>query len=339
MKKNIIIMTIFAVSVLAATGVFAGIVPVNNAGTTAADFLKIGQGARPSSMGEAFISIADDVNASYWNPAGLTNLSVWQVSGMRNQWFANITSNFIAAGFPTTDGVFGVHIVQLDAGGDPATTLSETGIGGYEPVETGNKTIAQDMALAVSYARVPAPVSVPMLSVGANFKVISRTLGDTAESYNASAIALDLGLLYTLEKLPVPVRTALVVQNVGLTPIKFISETEQLPMTIKLGLSSPVFETIEHKVTPAVDICFPNDNATKINMGIEYGYNGMLFLRAGYRGMGSIDNTALGGMTGITAGVGFRYWNCQMDVAYAPYGILGDTIRVSLTYNFGFLPF
>lgn len=40
-----------------------------------ADFMRIGVGARPLSMGGAFTAIADDANAFYWNPAGLVQMN------------------------------------------------------------------------------------------------------------------------------------------------------------------------------------------------------------------------------------------------------------------------
>ncbi|MBK8166875.1 MAG: hypothetical protein IPK64_13110 [bacterium] len=36
-----------------------------------ADFRFLGMGARPRAMGSAFVSLADDANAAFWNPAGL----------------------------------------------------------------------------------------------------------------------------------------------------------------------------------------------------------------------------------------------------------------------------
>ncbi|MCP4566042.1 MAG: PorV/PorQ family protein [FCB group bacterium] len=36
-------------------------------------YLRVAPGARPAGMGEAFVSIADDATATYWNPAGLGN--------------------------------------------------------------------------------------------------------------------------------------------------------------------------------------------------------------------------------------------------------------------------
>lgn len=40
-------------------------------------------GARPMGMGGAFVAVADDANATFWNPAGLTNLKAAGVTWMR----------------------------------------------------------------------------------------------------------------------------------------------------------------------------------------------------------------------------------------------------------------
>ena len=39
-------------------------------------YLRVAAGARPGGMGEAFVSIADDATATYWNPAGLGNTPI-----------------------------------------------------------------------------------------------------------------------------------------------------------------------------------------------------------------------------------------------------------------------
>ena len=44
------------------------------AGKYAADFLRIGVGARPLAMGGAYVAAANDGSAFYWNPAGLPSL-------------------------------------------------------------------------------------------------------------------------------------------------------------------------------------------------------------------------------------------------------------------------
>ncbi|MDD4050460.1 MAG: PorV/PorQ family protein [candidate division Zixibacteria bacterium] len=61
----IVILTL-VVSLMAGSTAWA----VSNA---AALYLRVAAGARPAGMGEAFVSIADDATATYWNPAGLGN--------------------------------------------------------------------------------------------------------------------------------------------------------------------------------------------------------------------------------------------------------------------------
>ncbi len=65
-KKRILYLTVFA---LLAT-VFTASADRTRGGVL---FLLIGPGARATGMGEAFVAIADDPTATYWNPAGLGN--------------------------------------------------------------------------------------------------------------------------------------------------------------------------------------------------------------------------------------------------------------------------
>ena len=48
-------------------------------GQTTAAFLKIASGARAAALGEAYVGLANDVTATYWNPAGLFQLENTQV--------------------------------------------------------------------------------------------------------------------------------------------------------------------------------------------------------------------------------------------------------------------
>ncbi|MFP4458357.1 MAG: PorV/PorQ family protein [Candidatus Zixiibacteriota bacterium] len=62
MKKYTILMMIFLIA-------FSSIFAARDRGAVL--FLMIGPGARATGMGEAFVSVADDPTATYWNPAGL----------------------------------------------------------------------------------------------------------------------------------------------------------------------------------------------------------------------------------------------------------------------------
>ena len=48
---------------------------INRYGTTTANFLEIGIGSRATSMGDAYVAVANDVSSIYWNPAGLSHVT------------------------------------------------------------------------------------------------------------------------------------------------------------------------------------------------------------------------------------------------------------------------
>ena len=73
-------------------------------GTTAANYLKIGVGARATAMGGAFTAIADDATALYWNPAGLSQIKGKQLSASYNSWFAGINQGYLSLVFPDSTG-------------------------------------------------------------------------------------------------------------------------------------------------------------------------------------------------------------------------------------------
>ena len=81
-------------------------------------FLKLGIGARACAMGEAFTAIADDGSASYWNPAGLTQLDRKEIVALHVNLFADTTYDFLSYVHPTPKlGVFGVNLTRLYSGG------------------------------------------------------------------------------------------------------------------------------------------------------------------------------------------------------------------------------
>ena len=59
---------------------------VSKTGTSAASFLEIGVGGRANGMGGAYSSLASDVSALYWNPAGLINTKTVAFSVNHKEW-------------------------------------------------------------------------------------------------------------------------------------------------------------------------------------------------------------------------------------------------------------
>ena len=56
-------------------------------------FLSINPGARANGMGEAQIGVANDAYATYYNPAGLSNLSNTEASFMHTSYLPNLVDD------------------------------------------------------------------------------------------------------------------------------------------------------------------------------------------------------------------------------------------------------
>ena len=94
MKKNILILFIITFHVASFAGDFSKV------GTAAAQFLKIGVGARAMGLGGSFTALANDVSTLYWNPAGITNLGGFSFAVRHTEWFANISHDFAGVVYP-----------------------------------------------------------------------------------------------------------------------------------------------------------------------------------------------------------------------------------------------
>src|SRR5882672_6233688 len=102
--------------------VLLGIGPAfaSDPGTTAANFLKLGVGPRAIAMGNAQVGLANDVYATYWNPAGLAGLGTPEAGFVQNQYLQNISEQYLAFAYPKTRaGAFAGSLTYLNAGTFP----------------------------------------------------------------------------------------------------------------------------------------------------------------------------------------------------------------------------
>lgn len=84
--------------------------------TARADFRYANPGARPKAMGSAFVALADDPNAAYWNPAALTRTNRMALMAT-NSWLygvSDIDNYYLAATLPQVGNFhFGASWVRL----------------------------------------------------------------------------------------------------------------------------------------------------------------------------------------------------------------------------------
>ncbi|MBL8002762.1 MAG: PorV/PorQ family protein [Flavobacteriales bacterium] len=156
------------------------------------EFLTIGVGAQALGMGQAITANISDVNAGYWNPAGLLGVQGdLQIGAMHSEFFAGIAKyDHIGIAKPIdSTSVIGFSYIRFGVDNIPNTIdlIDNAGNLNYDRITSFSAT---DNAFLISYAR---KLSVPGLSLGGNAKVIYRRVGDFGQAWG---FGLDAGLQY-----------------------------------------------------------------------------------------------------------------------------------------------
>ncbi|HMB93987.1 MAG TPA: PorV/PorQ family protein [Rhodothermales bacterium] len=163
-----------------------------------ADFLSGGVGARALGMGGAQVALAKDVNAGYWNPAGLSQLGSPELAYMHAERFAGIVSfDYGSVALPIT-GQSSIGISFFRSGvNDIKNTLNAWDVERDQPkarAETFFETFsAADNAFFLSYSRALGD----RFALGVTGKIIRRTIGDFADAWGYS---FDVGMQYRTQR-------------------------------------------------------------------------------------------------------------------------------------------
>jgi len=161
------------------------------------EFLTLGIGGRGLAMSNTMVSIANDVTAAYWNPAGLVQMQrPYQLSAMHAEYFAGIAKyDYIGAGY-RIDNKQAVAFSWIRFGVDNIMNTTEL-IDKQGNLDYNKITYfsAADNAFLLSYAYNFEQIK--GLSVGANAKIIHRKIGKFASAWG---FGLDAGVQYNIKK-------------------------------------------------------------------------------------------------------------------------------------------
>jgi len=292
-------------------------------GTSGAQFLKIGAGARAAALAEAYSAIADDPYALYYNPAGITRLAEPQVAAAHTSYFQGMSYEVAAFAYPLPSGreaghssdVLGLSIYNLSISDIERRTGDSP-----QPVGTFG---AGDYSYNLSYAhRLDA-----RLSLGATGKLIHQTL----DTYSSTAFALDAGAQFTPRpEAARPLTLAAVLKNAG-TRAKYAgSESDPLPLGVAFGAGKEVLENL----TADIDLTKYRDTGLYVSAGAEYRRKFADDLTGAFRLGYSSVRQSQDGLNGIALGAGVRFYRAAFDFAWVPFGDLGNTFRYSLEIRF-----
>ncbi|HCJ67793.1 MAG TPA: hypothetical protein DHV62_10895 [Elusimicrobia bacterium] len=289
--------------------------------TCYASFEDIGVGARAVGMGNAFITVADDVYSIYYNPAGLTALRQKETASSYGRLYfglddgSNLGKSFLGYAHPLAKkyGSFGLGWMNFHLSG----------------VYSENTFIFSYAREVEEIKQIPGP-----LNLGINLKLLNKNYGRDeytikdnvfAKSYSKTVLSADLGGLYQLSRY---FTVGLLFSDI-LQPDIGLKDKSVIPLGIKTGISyrSPVLNTALEGSYWGGEI--------KIYNGLEYWLFAKSFaVRAGW-GMGTRS------FSNLTFGLSYNIPLLRFDYAFVyPLSGITDILgshQFSLSFRFGSL--
>jgi long-subunit fatty acid transport protein len=312
---------------------------VTKVGTTAAKFLSIPVGARALGMGGAFVGVANDASAMYWNPAGMARATQAEVQLNHAAWLADIDFNWGGVLLPVGEfGTVGISATSLSMAEMERTTEEQ-------PEGTGQTFSAGSFALGISFAKNLTD----WFSIGGTVRYVNEHIWNS----NATGVAVDIGTLFTTPfdgltfgagisnfgtKLQMSGDDMLVQKDISPNNgnnanvnANLSTESFDLPLTLRIGIAYQPIADEDQSLILAVDASHPNDNAENVSVGVEYSaLQRILSIRGGYKALGNRDSeeqfTVGGGLRyGLTSDLIFR-----LDYAFERFGRLNNVHKFTV---------
>ncbi len=315
------------------------------------EFLSLGVDAAAFGMGKAVIASSNDVNAIYWNPAGLTNIDDVQGALMHAEYFQGIGKYDYAAFAKPIDNesTFAISLIRFAVDDILNTTqlIDSQGNINYNNISLFS---AADYAFNMAYAR-----RLPLngLNIGVNGKIVRRKIGDFASSWG---FGLDVGLQFQTEndwQLGLMLRditstfNAWSIDQDAFNKIKdaIPGENQEAPQTLELtkpkaqfGVAKSFLVFRDFNILTELDINmrFAETNAIISTsflsidpaFGFQIDYIDMVYLRAGVNNFQNFTEFDTSNSVSLEPnfGVGFRYKGIQVDYALANIGGVSGTL-------------
>lgn len=278
---------------------------------------ELGAGARALSLGSAYVAMADDPSAVFWNPAGLEFIPRVSLSLFHTQLgISGLSYDFIGFAYPTLQfGTIGVGYSRIGVDNIPVSDV-------FGQIVDENFTFDYS-EIYISYAKKIFWGLTP----GFTFKVHRQSFSFNGQ--DNSAFGLDGGLLYrphAEEGLLSNLSVGFHFQNLIKPEINFSANSDTLPKKLSLG----VMKGFPVGLAGKLNLLFSFDQVTgeggSIHTGAEYSFRNRGTIRVGYdRDVPSF-------------GAGIRYKFVNIDYAFgstpADAGFSAQH-RFSLTFNLG----
>ncbi len=267
-------------------------------------------GPRPIALGGAFVGIADDAFAIYWNPAGLPRLQ-------RQEFLGAYAPSAFGQGMATSYGAATIPIGERQA----------VGLDVYYDGYSDPDLEFSDLSFRASYGFMVSRA----LSVGATGKFYSPAnvkYGGTDRSGSPVGIGADVGALVDMGPMWDALdglRLGFVARNVGGVNLTYDNNTEKDWKKTELvaGASYRVGD----------DLLLATQVDDRLRLGAEYTLYNMIALRGGWQrdigGLGAYGSEML-----FSGGFGLKWRGLEFSYAYEHHPVLGATNHFALQFAY-----
>ncbi|MBN2009188.1 PorV/PorQ family protein [candidate division KSB1 bacterium] len=299
------------------------------AGTSAATFLKIGVGAKATAMGGAFVALANDASAMYWNPAGVAQVPQNELMVTHINWPADIKYEYLGyvQHLPYIGSV-GVSCSFLHTD-DMAVTTE------YLPHGTGEYFSYSDLMVGLTWSL--------NMTNRFSFGITGKYVREDIAELNMQNWMIDLGTYYWTGFKSLRFAVSLVNFGPDLKPGghyqkktkegKYIQEDYEAfspPTVFRIGSAMEFFDNETHSLTGSIQMSHPVDNAENVVIGVAYGFLKKVELRSGYKINYDEERFTFGaGMK-----VPLASTSLKIDYCYGEFGRLQSTHQFSIGFNF-----
>ncbi len=286
------------------------------------DFLRITASPRAEALAGGFLTINDDPNVIFFNPAGIYSLTDNPVSFSYMSHIANI--KFYNA----------VYSQQISTIGRFAFGIQYSNYGDFiEADAAGNKLGtfgANEMAIIIGYSRE----IMKNLFVGSNVKFIYSGI----QNYSSTAIGFDFGAQYFLKSLNL--RFGCAVTNLGTQLTNYSSKKENLPFDIQLGVAKKLehlplqlFVTLKRLGDTSIDF---SKRLQYFTVAAELNTSKSFSIRIGYDASKRKDLkiATTTGLAGFNVGIGLMISTYRIDYAFSSLGEIGSINRIGISTKF-----
>jgi hypothetical protein len=336
-------------------------------GTTSAEFLLFGAGARGTALGGAFAAIATDVSSIYYNPGGTALIPKAGATIGTYDYIADTRYNWGGIVFPFSGGsrAIGLQVGTFGFKDQPVYTVEQPE--GTGSVYSVNETFV-GLTLSQNFS--------DRFSAGLTAKGVFDQLGEAS----GHALAVDFGTNFHSQLSGHPIQFSFVLTNLGTNltysgnaldvatprapipnepevpsegqPSELRTSGFNLPTTFRVGLAYDLLTAESSRLSLLGDFNQPNNNRAGFSGGAEWAsqhLGGSPFgfaVRGSYSYLGSnnlsptnpLSQTALSdeeNLQGLAFGGGLNYgggdFNVGVDYAWKYLGVLGGTNFFSIT--------